>query len=37
LIAIGVVLWVVTVFANRATQYERTDPDVLMGGSGPTN
>jgi basic amino acid/polyamine antiporter, APA family len=37
LLGIGVVLWVVTVIANRATRYERTAPDVLMGGSGPIN
>lgn len=38
LLAIGVVLWVVTVFASRASHYERKASDMAtMGGPGPIN
>ena len=38
LLGIGVVLWVVTVFVNRATRYERAGDEIpLMGGPGPVN
>jgi amino acid transporter len=37
LIAIGVVLWVVTVFINRATGLTAEEPDARMGGRGPVN
>jgi hypothetical protein len=38
LLGIGVVLWVLTVLANRAARLERTRPEMAMtGGSGPIN
>ena len=38
LIAIGVVLWVVTLLVNRATGLEPAEPDMAtVGTSGPVN
>jgi len=38
LLGIGVVLWVITVLANRAIRYERKAPGMAtMGGGGPIN
>ena len=37
LIGIGIVLWVVTIFVNRATGLAADEPDVRMGTRGPVN
>ena len=38
LIAIGVVLWVVTMLVNRAQGVKPAEPDMeTMGGAGPVN
>ena len=37
LIGLGVVLWVVTVFVNRATGLTAEEPDARMGTRGPVN
>jgi amino acid transporter len=37
LIAIGVVLWVVTIYVNRATGVKADEPDARMATRGPTN
>jgi APA family basic amino acid/polyamine antiporter len=37
LLAIGIVLWVVTVLINRATGVKPDEPDERIGGGGPVN
>jgi amino acid transporter len=37
LLAIGIVLWVVTVMINRATGVKPDEPDERIGGGGPVN